>query len=214
MGTFEHFLSARLNEHLPGKHAQGKMAPKPKNGAPGIQRYEPAHNDFKNSSVLVPFIAWKEELEVVLTLRAQNINHGGQLSFPGGGKEGNESIEETALREAQEEIGLQSQRVDVIGRLTPLYVGHSDHMVTPVITFLHESQPFTPNPNEVDEILTIPFSELVEEHNLVEEDWELRGTPYRVPFWNIHRVPLWGATAMMMSELIELYKQFLAETDS
>lgn len=187
------------------------MAPEPKNGSNSRRNYEPASDDFRNSSVLVPFIAWKEELEIVLTLRTQSINHGGQLSFPGGGKEGDESTEQTALREAQEEIGLHTQHVDIVGQLTPLYVGHSDNMVTPVIAFLREPQEFTPNPNEVDEILTIPFTELVEEHNLMEEEWELRGTPYRVPFWNIHRVPLWGATAMMMSELVELYKQFLAD---
>lgn len=189
------------------------MAPNPVNGVNSSRIYEPANDDFRNSSVLIPLITWKEELEVVLTLRTQSINHGGQLSFPGGGKEGDESIVETALREAQEEIGLHTSGVKVAGQLTPLYVGHSDNMVTPVVAFLDHEQRFTPNPNEVDEIITVPISKLIEEQHLVEEDWDLRGTPYRVPFWNIHRVPLWGATAMMMSELVELYKEFL-ETNS
>lgn len=210
---FDEFLQSRLSHSLPGRNAQKIMAPYPKNGKPNRTHYEPANDDFRNSSVLVPFIDWKEELEIVLTLRTQSINHGGQLSFPGGGKEGDETIEETALREAQEEIGLHTQSVEIIGRLTPLYVGHSDNMVTPVIAFIREEQTFTPNPNEVDEILTVPISALVKEHNLVEENWNLRGTPYHVPFWNIHRVPLWGATAMMMSELVELYKEFLAENN-
>ena len=208
---FDEFLQKRLNATLPGRKAQKKMAPSPKNGTPNKTHYEPANDDFRNSSVLVPFIAWKDELEVLLTLRTESINHGGQLSFPGGGKEGDETIEETALREAQEEIGLHTQDVDIIGQLTPLYVGHSDNMVTPVIAFLRKEQPFTPNPNEVDEIITIPLSELTSEHNMVKEEWDLRGTPYHVPFWNIHRVPLWGATAMMMSELVELYKEFQAQ---
>lgn len=101
-----------------------------------------------------------------------------------------------------------------MGRLTPLYVGHSDNMVTPVVAFLEQEQIFTPNPNEVDEIISVPISKLAEEHYLVQEDWKLRGVPYRVPFWNIHRVPLWGATAMMMSELIELYKDFSGKNSS
>ncbi len=209
MTTFQDFLKDRLSESLPGQDAQRIMAPHPKNGKPNKTHYEPAHDDFRNSSVLVPFIAWKPELEILLTLRTQSINHGGQLSFPGGGKEGDESIEETALREAQEEIGLHTRKVEIIGQLTPLYVGHSDNMVTPVIAFLREKQSFTPNPNEVDEIITVPVSDLITEHNRVEEEWDLRGTPYRVPFWNVHRVPLWGATAMIMSELIELYKEFV-----
>ncbi|HET8864324.1 MAG TPA: CoA pyrophosphatase [Gracilimonas sp.] len=199
----------KLGSSLPGKNAQHKMAPNPVNGTNNPKNYKPANDDFRNSSVLVPLVSWKEELEIILTLRTQTINHGGQLSFPGGGKEGDETIIETALREAQEEIGLQSEGVHIVGQLTPLYVGHSDNMVTPVVAFLEQEQVFTPNPNEVDEIISVPISKLVEEQNLVEENWELRGTPYRVPFWNIHRVPLWGATAMMMNELIELYKEFL-----
>ncbi|MEX2476794.1 MAG: CoA pyrophosphatase [Gracilimonas sp.] len=211
---FHKYLQLKLNYSLPGRNAQKKMAPYPVNGTNSIRNYEPANDDFRNSSVLVPLITWKEELEVILTLRTESINHGGQLSFPGGGEEGDESIIETALREAQEEIGLHKDGVHVVGKLTPLYVGHSDNMVTPVVAFLKEQQTFTPNPNEVDEIISIPISKLVEEQNLIEEDWDLRGTPYRVPFWNIHRVPLWGATAMMMSELIELYKEFLDTTSS
>jgi 8-oxo-dGTP pyrophosphatase MutT (NUDIX family) len=156
-------------------------------------------------------ISWKGELEVLLTLRAQDINHGGQLSFPGGGKEGDETIFETALREAQEEIGLHNEGIAIAGTLTSLYVGHSDNMVTPVVAFLEREQVLTPNPNEVSEIISVSLNKLLEEKNLVYEDWDLRGTPYRVPFWNIHRVPLWGATAMVMSELIDLYQDFLQE---
>ncbi|MEX0719516.1 MAG: CoA pyrophosphatase [Balneolaceae bacterium] len=184
------------------------MAPSPQKEDQGPAHYKPTHEDFRNSSVLIPIIGWKEELEILLTVRTASINHGGQISFPGGGKEGNESIEETALREAQEEIGLLPERAEVIGRLTPLYVGHSDNMVTPVVAFLHQEQKFTPNPNEVEEIFTVSLSELMEESNLIDEEWDLRGAPYKVPFWNIHRVPLWGATAMLLSELIELYKEF------
>ncbi|MEX0844751.1 MAG: CoA pyrophosphatase [Balneolaceae bacterium] len=208
---FDNFLQLRLSASLPGRNAQKIMAPNPKIGENNVRHYDPGDDDFRNSSVLVPVIQWKDELEIVLTLRTESINHGGQLSFPGGGKEGDETIEETALREAQEEIGLQPDIVNIVGRLSSLYVGHSYNMVTPVVGFLTKEQTFTPNPNEVDEIITVPLSELVEEQNLIEEEWDLRGTPYRVPFWDIHRVPLWGATAMMMSELVELYKEFLAQ---
>lgn len=210
--NFHNYLQKRLKDHLPGRRSQEKMAPNPLNGNNSVRHYEPAHDDFRNSSVLVPLVAWKSELEILLTLRTQDINHGGQLSFPGGGKEGDETIFETALRESQEEIGLHKDGVNIVGTLTSLYVGHSDNMVTPVVAFLNEEQKFTPNPNEVDEIISIPLDQLMEEKNLVYEEWVLRGTPYRVPFWNIHRVPLWGATAMMMSELVDLYQDFLQKS--
>lgn len=187
------------------------MAPFPINGNNSPRNYEPANDDFRNSSVLVPVITWKEELEVLFTLRTKTINHGGQLSFPGGGKEGDETIEETALREAQEEIGLHPQFAEVLGRLTPLYVGHSDNMVTPVVALLTEKQEFTRNPNEVDEIITVPLRDFISNQLLITEEWKLRDVPYKVPFWDIHHVPLWGATAMMMSEFVEITRDFFAE---
>lgn len=208
---FHKYLQSRLNHSLPGRKAQKKMAPYPVRGKNSQRNYEPAHDDFRNSSVLVPLITWEDHIEILFTLRTQSINHGGQLSFPGGGKEGDETIEETALREAHEEIGLLPEHVETIGRLTPLYVGHSDNMVTPVVGLLKNRQSFTPNPNEVDEIITVPLHDFVKPDKFVAEEWKLRDTPYHVPFWKIHHVPLWGATAMMMSELVELYKEFLNE---
>lgn len=207
--NFYNFIQNRLDSNLPGRSAQNLMAPHPVNGAPSKNHYEPGDDDFRNNSVLVPITLWKEEPEVVLTLRTESINHGGQLSFPGGGKEGHETVDETALREAQEEIGLHPEGVCIAGHLTNLYVGHSLNMVVPVVGFLTEKQRFTPNPNEVDEILHVPLSKLAMEDYIVEEEWSLRGIPYMVPYWDVHRVPLWGATAMMLSELVVLYKEFL-----
>lgn len=208
---FDKFLQTRLNASLPGKTAQNKMAPRPANGKTNSHHQKPMDQDYRNSSVLVPIISWKDPLEIVLTLRAPSIKHGGQLSFPGGGREGDESVEETALREAQEEIGLHIQDVDIIGRLTSLYVGHSSNMVTPVVGFLRKEQTFIPNPNEVEEVITVPLEDLAKQQHLENEEWHLKGTSYHVPYWNIHRVPLWGATAMMLNEIVELYKEFQAE---
>tara|TARA_R110000868_G_scaffold259361_2_gene517172 strand:+ start:40369 stop:41007 length:639 start_codon:yes stop_codon:yes gene_type:complete len=212
MTAFQTFLEHRLAHSLPGVLAQNKMRPQPslqKNS--GLISNIPENNEYRNSSVLVPIITWKDELEIILTLRTSGIKHGGQLSFPGGGKEGNETIEETALRESREEIGLLEESVSVAGLLTPLYVNHSNNMVTPVVGFIAKDQDFTPNPNEVDEIFTVPFSELIASKNKMREEWDLRNTKYTVPFWDIHHVPLWGATAMMMSELMELYNEFKAD---
>lgn len=209
MTAFQDFLELRLGHSLPGEHAQNKMRPRPssENGKE-FKPHLPANDDFRNSSVLAPIITWNEELEIILTLRTSGIKHGGQLSFPGGGREGDETIEETALRESREEIGLRENNVFVAGSLTPLYVNHSNNMVTPVVGFIKEEQDFIPNPNEVEEIFSVKFSELLESENHIREEWNLRNTTYNVPFFDVHHVPLWGATAMMMSELLELYKEF------
>lgn len=212
MTDFQAFLEQRLAHSLPGENAQNKMKPHPSHHKPSELKADTPNNlEYRNSSVLVPIITWNDELEVLLTLRTSGIKHGGQLSFPGGGKEGAETIEETALRESREEIGIIESSISIAGLMTPLYVNHSNHMVTPVVGFVSLEQTFTPNPNEVDEIFTVPFSELLASKNKIREEWELRNTKYTVPFWDIHHVPLWGATAMMMSELMELYDEFRAD---
>lgn len=209
MTEFERFLLQRLTNPLPGSRAQNRMRPHPAElENPTFKPNTPENSEYRNSSVLVPIITWEQEFEVILTLRTNGIKHGGQLSFPGGGKEGNETYEETALREAHEEIGLNTETVSVAGELTPLFVNHSNNMVTPIVGFLNDPQEFTPNPNEVDEIFSVPFSELLTHKNQIREEWDLRDKKYTVPFFDVHHVPLWGATAMMMSELLELYQEF------
>lgn len=209
MILFKTFLEQRLNHSLPGQKAQDRMRPHPSSHKnPEFKPNLPENDQYRNSSVLVPIITWKDELEVILTLRTSGIKHGGQLSFPGGGREGDETFEETALRESREEIGLIEKNVSLAGIMTPLYVNHSNNMVTPVVGFIDQEQTFVPNPNEVEEVFTVSFSELLETKNHICQEWDLRETKYTVPFFDIHKVPLWGATAMMMSELLELYKEF------
>lgn len=178
-----------------------------------VNGYPPPDQNIRNSSVLVPIITWKEELEIILTLRTIGIKHGGQLSFPGGGKEGNETFAQTALRETREEIGLIEEHVSIAGQLTPLYVDRSKNLVTPVVGFIHKAQDFHPNPNEVDEVFSVPISELLNSANYNREHWDLSNQVFEVPFWSIYHVPLWGATAMMMSELLELFKEFIHSQD-
>ncbi len=209
MNQLKSFFSSRLKKNLPGKTAQNKMRPLPKVERRNDMTYKPESDSYRNSSVLVPVIMWKDEPEIMFTLRTAGIKHGGQISFPGGGKEGGETIEETALREAHEETGLEPENVEVIGQLTPLFVNHSNNMVTPVVGFVEKQQEFCANPNEVDEIFTVSISKLVNSEFARTEDWKLRELDYEIPLWDVHDVPLWGATAMMLSEFIELYREFL-----
>lgn len=210
MTDFKKFLSNRLDKALPGSVAQNKMRPYPSSYKnPTFKSFSPKREEYRNSSVLALFLTWKAEPEILLTLRTSGIKHGGQISFPGGGQEGDETHEETALREAHEETGLICEHVDVVGQLSPLYVDHSNNMVIPIVGFLDTKQKFIANPNEVDEIFSVPFSNLIGEQHLKFEQWPLRETEYTVPYWDIHRVPLWGATSMMLSELVVIYEEFI-----
>lgn len=207
--SFQEFLAKRLQKNLPGADAQNRMRPYPESYTnPTFKNFSPEDGSYRNSSVLVPILTYTTEPEILLTLRTEGIKHGGQISFPGGGREGDETIEETALREAHEETGLIEANVEVVGQLSTLFVDRSNNMVTPVVGFVHTEQEFCANPNEVDEIFSVPISKLAGKDFLKQEQWSLRETKYVVPFWDVHRVPLWGATSMMLNELVVLYEEY------
>lgn len=208
MHDFIFFLQKRLvDDTLPGKEAQLEMAPKPK--SEGRLREMEAPDDANISSVLVLlFPNDQDKLELVLTLRSHHIDHGGQISFPGGRAEESETIIETALREAEEEIGVLPDSVTVIGELSELYVAHSNNLVHPVVGFIQDEPEFELCPEEVEEVFTIELDALLLKKNITVEDWNLRTYTYRVPYWDVHRVPLWGATAMMLNELLKLYREY------
>lgn len=206
---FFYFLKQRLEKPLPGREAQLKMSPVPLN--PDVvlpsEKTETAHP----SSVLIPlFPGPDQQLNVILTLRTNTIRHAGQISFPGGRRELNEDPKETAIRESEEEIGMDRSRIIIAGSITPLYLYRTDNQITPFVGFLDKKPDLIRNPNEVEEIIPVKLDDLKSEKNLVRERWDLPNQrPFNVPYWKIHRVPLWGATAMMMSELLELYREFL-----
>lgn len=204
------FLSNRLQKNLPGRDAQIEMAPKPV--SEGEMREMDPPKDVKQSSVLVLLFPNDEkELELILTLRSNDIDHGGQISFPGGRAHKGENSVETALREAEEEIGIAPESVSIIGKLSDLYVSHSNNLVIPIVGFINERPEFKIDPREVEEVFTVELESLLHKKNLTVEDWNLRSHTYKVPFWDIHRVPLWGATAMMLNEFLALIREFKEE---
>ncbi|MEX0647896.1 MAG: CoA pyrophosphatase [Balneolaceae bacterium] len=205
---FFDFLKQRLEKSLPGREAQLKMSPVPLD--PDVVLPKEKTDTGHPSSVLIPlFPDINRQLNVIFTLRTDTIRHAGQISFPGGRSEVNENPKETALRESEEEIGLDRNKIRIAGPITPLYLYRTDNQITPFIGILNEKPELTRNPNEVEEIIPAKLDDLRSEKYLVQEQWDLPGLSMDVPYWKIHQVPLWGATAMIMSELLELYREFL-----
>lgn len=201
------FLSERLEKPLPGRNAQIEMAPKPV--SEGDMRQMEPPEDVNQSSVLVLLFPNEDgKLELTLTLRSNDIDHGGQISFPGGRAHDGESSIETALREAKEEIGIKPESIKIIGQLSDLYVSHSNNLVIPIVGFTTQRPEFQKDPREVEEVFAVELDSLLHKKNLTVEDWNLRSHTYKVPYWDIHRVPLWGATAMMLNELLKLAREF------
>jgi 8-oxo-dGTP pyrophosphatase MutT (NUDIX family) len=206
---FQDYLKRRLQEPLPGRKAQMKMMPEPVDYETAVPS-KSIDSSGHPSGVLIPIYPdGNQNLNVILTLRTDSIRHAGQISFPGGRSEDSESIIGTALRETHEEIGIEADEIDVAGSLTPFYLYRTNNRITPIVGFLNHKPIMQRNPNEVAEIITVKLDTLLSDEKIEKERWDLSDNSFYVPYWSFHSVPLWGATAMMMSEFLELYKEFL-----
>lgn len=199
-------LHADLAAPLPGRDAQFRMAPRPLRARPGPSRYEVAPPDARRGGVLACFYPWQGTVYLPFILRPEyNGVHSSQVAFPGGGFEaGDGDLTQTALREAYEEVGVHSGQVKVLGTLTPLYVYASNYLVLPTVAWCDERPPFRVDPYEVAALIETPLAELLEPLHRREEEWDLRGERFRVPYYLVQEHTIWGATAMMLSELLAL----------
>lgn len=161
------------------------------------------------ASVLVPLVQRPEGLQVLLTRRTDHLrDHAGQISFPGGRAESHDAdAVATALREAQEEIGLAPTAVEVIGRLAP-YVTVTRFVVTPVVGLLPPGLVLQPDPFEVAEVFEVPLAFLMTPANHRRHQVEVDGVPRQflsMPWTAPEGLPegyfIWGATAAMLRNL-------------
>ena len=204
--SFAHFaqeLQAKLKQPLPGAAAHEAMM------ARSVSRMRTLPNErTRRSAVLILFYPYQNEIYLPLILRPKYDGvHAGQMAFPGGRYEQwDESLIRTALRESQEEIGLRLTDVTVLGTLTELFIPPSNFLVLPVVATLPHRPDFYPDPREVDQVFEIAFSELADENCLGESQIEIRGETIWAPHYSLRGLKVWGATAMMISELLCLIK--------
>lgn len=166
--------------------------------------------DVRKGGVLALFYPSGGHIYLALIKRTEYPGvHSGQISFPGGGfEEGDEDIIATALREAEEEIGVDRKAVIPIGTLTELFIPPSNFLVTPVVGYTSERPDFIPDPDEVDLILEISLDDLLKDETKQEQDITLfPAINLRVPCFYVEGHVIWGATAMMLSELIDIINQ-------
>ncbi len=163
----------------------------------------------KPASVLIPFIQTAGGLQI-LYIRRTHIDgdiHSGQVAFPGGGSdENNSDAEMTALREAQEEIGVNPDQVKILGRLGSLKT-ISNYSITPIVAYLDWPIALTPSPSEVSRIFTIPLAWLADPSNRFIQYRTLPGikTKFAVTYFQPYdREILWGATAKITVHLLEI----------
>jgi len=138
--------------------------------------------------------------------------HGGQISLPGGRSEGNETLAETALREAQEEVGINPQRVVILGQLAEYFVQASNHNVHPFVGYCDHRPVFVPCQQEVAEIIEAPLATLLNPACRQREVRDLhRWGATEVPYFAVGNYKIWGATAVMLAEFIHLLGESLEQ---
>lgn len=196
-------LRSELAAPLPGRDAQYRMMPVPREG---ITFRGKAGPDARQGGVLALLYLYNDRVHIVLILRPTYAGvHSGQVAFPGGGREpGDADLTATALREAYEETGINPAQVEVLGHLTPLFVVASNYQVLPTVGWCDTRPDFRADPYEVAQIVEAPLAELLDTAHLRREEWILRGYVVDVPFFAVAGQRIWGATAMMLSELLAL----------
>ena len=162
----------------------------------------PEHISARPSAVLIPLVEIGDELQIVLTKRAAHLkHHAGQISFPGGKvEEQDKSLIDTALREAEEEIGIPASNVRVLGELTA-YHTITGFSIKPIIGLLQQSQSYQPDTQEVESVFHVPLSFCLATNNFSTIDVKRKQLEYPVYFIPYQEHFIWGATAAILHDL-------------
>jgi len=202
-------IRTELAGPLPGKAGQIKMAPEPPAGTI-FDRWDET-DDCREAAVLLllyPHLPQgdRPELHLALMRRPEYPGvHSGQISFPGGQREGREPLQATALRETREEIGVLPETLEMIGPLSSLYIPPSNFCLYPFVAYSSVRSTFRLDSQEVAELIETPLTLLLDPSVRREETWHFQKYgDRRVPFFDVYGHKVWGATAMILSEFLSL----------
>jgi 8-oxo-dGTP pyrophosphatase MutT (NUDIX family) len=160
------------------------------------------------AAVLIPLYLTNGDLHAVFTKRNADLRrHAGEISFPGGRRDEHEELRDTALREAEEEIGLATDDVEIVGTLPPTGTIVTNYVIYPFVGLIEPGAQFRPNPIEVDSVVELSLPALVagfERKRLIR-----RGVPIRTDTYTVEGSFIWGATARILGTLLERLRPLL-----
>lgn len=204
--SFPARLAARLTRPLPGRAAQCRFEPGLSHG----RHYAPPPADARAAAVIALLYPRDNAWHMPLMVRPQTLtDHAGQVSLPGGMIDAGETPPVAALRELEEEIGVPSGAVEMLGQLSPLYLFVSNFSVLSFVGVVRETPRLVPNPREVAELLEVPVAHLLDEANWGFHDKDFNGLTFGVPHIEFGGHYIWGATGMILGEWIELARECL-----
>jgi len=203
-------IQEELATELPGLDAHEKMTPYQRKSAKEALEL---NLQPRIAAVLILIYLKENTLFFTLTKRKKyNGHHSGQISFPGGKNENDESIKETALRETEEEIGIEKNSISIIGKLTQVYVPPSNFIINPFIGYIDYSPQFEKQEREVESILEVPIEQLLDDCNVKIKKIPLtkyakKNIEMEAPYFELNKQIVWGATAVILSEFKDLLKR-------
>lgn len=192
-------LRVQLKKALPGEAAQMKMVP-------SYRHLIPINEKSGDAGVMLLIYPLSGELTTAFMQRTEYPGvHSGQISFPGGRFEKEDfNLQTTALRETEEEFGIRASAIDVLGKLTPLFIPVSSMEVHPFVGYLAEQPMFMPNPQEVASLIEVKISDLLEASIIKTKTHRYKDYNGSIPYYEVNGNHIWGATAMILAEFTEV----------
>ncbi len=193
-------LKKRINTNLPGKDSHKKMKISYRNEKKNSFNINMA----KPAAVLLLLFPNNKKICFYLTKRTEKLKyHKGQISLPGGSNEKGESLLETALRETEEEIGVNKNEISILGQITPLFIPVTGFMMTPFIGFTSKEPIIKLDSMEVEELFSVNILDLINNDKLITHR-QLNGRDVTIPYFNLNNQQVWGATSMVLSEFKDM----------
>jgi 8-oxo-dGTP pyrophosphatase MutT (NUDIX family) len=200
-------IKKKLSKPLPGVASHLKLAPKAR--VSELINFNGNETNAKKSAVMILLYQEGDELKVIFIKRGMYVGiHAGQIAFPGGKYEDSDiNLENTALREVEEEIGIPASEIEVLGRLTDIYVSKSNFIISTFVGFLKQKPFFVKSEREVAEIYEIDLKLFFEDNIIFEKDFIVPSSQssVRALYYKIENIDIWGASAMVMTEFIDIF---------
>lgn len=202
-------LKQKFQLPLPGLASHLKMAPKHR--VQDLVNNNDDAGNAKKSAVMILFFHEADKLKMIVIRRSSYVGvHSGQIAFPGGRFEVEDiDVQTTALREIEEEIGISRDDIEIVGRLSDIYVPPSNFMISVFAGYLKEKPSYKMQEREVDEVIEIPVCEFFNPEVIKQKDFYVNSikAASSAPYFDVSNAEIWGASAMVISELVDILKQ-------
>ena len=201
-------LKQKFQQPLPGTASHLKLSPP--NRAKELLEKENYLLTARQSAVMVLLFPFDNQLRTVFIKRSEYDGmHSGQIAFPGGKKEESDlNFEETALRETWEEIGIEADNIEIVGQLSDLFIPPSNFIVKPFVGYCHKKPVYKIDSKEVQSVIEIAIDDFCTRSCIFEKEFSTGtvGKTIKAPYFAINDIEIWGATAMITSELLDILK--------